>query len=373
MIHYLVTDAGDHTFRDSAILDDDRLRGRFEVVPYRTAFERNEWRGGTVVFADVDRLGYGEAMRAALLYLNMRAAEGPLRLLNHPTRTCRRYALLRRLRNIGLNEHDAYRIDEFRKPERWPVFIRRESHHDGSLTPLLYDHAAVQQETVRLIARGFLPQDLLIVEFCDTAGPDSVYRKYTAFVAGDRLFQRFVFFSDDWQVKEPRGGTVAETFSEAEMLREEREFLDDDRFVPLLREVAREAAVGFGRIDFGIKDGRPQIWEINTNPDPAVNAFATGTGRADYIQPTGWAKLRDAIAALDDDAAHETVVTVDPPPRSDDWYRVFRDRVRRRSGALEPDADPGSDEDSGADSVGDPDASPDDGPANPAAPERFTG
>jgi len=51
-----------------------------------------------------------------------------------------------------------------------------------------------------------------------------------------------------------------------ETLREELEYLDTFPQTDHVREVFRVAGIDFGRIDFGMKDGRPQVWEINTNP-----------------------------------------------------------------------------------------------------------
>jgi hypothetical protein len=49
-------------------------------------------------------------------------------------------------------------------------------------------------------------------------------------------------------------------------LREEREFVETNPHEAWVREVFRVAGVEYGRIDYAILDGRPQAWEINTNP-----------------------------------------------------------------------------------------------------------
>jgi len=120
------------------------------------------------------------------------------------------------------------------------------------------------------------------------------------------------------------------------MLEEERAFLDGDEHVALLRRAAALGAISFGRIDFGLKDGRPEIWEINTNPDPAIVISGEASERDDYIRPTGHRILRDALAALDDDAAHDTTITVDPTPPADDCYRGFLQRIAMRSDGPAP-------------------------------------
>jgi hypothetical protein len=333
MIYYLNTGRGDHTFRGNAILDDPRLADRFEVVTYDEAYLRRHWRGGAMIFADLDRLSWGEALRATVLYRRLRLSHGPIRLLNHPTRTCRRYALLRRLHDEGVNEYDVYRVDEGRRPNRYPVFIRSEQRHDGAYTRLIEDEETLDREIFWLTSLGLLPQDLLIVEFCDTADSDGIYRMGTAYIVGDLLFQRYMFFSDFWEAKAPRHGGVAQKRAEQPMLDEETAFIGGEQFMPQLRRVAEIGGFGFGRIDFGMKDGRAEIWEVNTNPIPTVGQFANQvTERGKWIVPFGWQQLRDALVTLDDDTAHMTDIEIEPPPDTPTWYTWFRQDVRQRTG-----------------------------------------
>lgn len=335
MIHYLVTEGGDHTFRDNPILGDPRLAGRFEVLTYADAFARRRWRGGATIFADIDRLRPRVAMRATLLHDRLAGSGGTMRVLNHPARTCRRYQLLRRLRLAGINRHDVHRVDEMQTPKRFPVFLRSESQHDGSYTALIHDQAALERETDRLLRAGLLAQDLLVVEFCDTADAGGVYRKGTAYVIGERIFQRYLFFGDHWLVKQPRTGGVAARLPEPAMLEAEEAFIAGDAHVPALREVARLGGIEFGRIDFGIAGDRIEIWEANTNPTPAVGAFTAQGGRSARIGPIGWQQIRDALVALDDPAAHETTVEIDRLPDGDALYRCLLDEARAR-GELPP-------------------------------------
>ena len=49
----------------------------------------------------------------------------------------RRYELLRHLHQRGVNDFDAYRLTEARKPKRFPVFIRGENDHNGPESRLI--------------------------------------------------------------------------------------------------------------------------------------------------------------------------------------------------------------------------------------------
>ncbi len=336
MIYYLVTRPGDHTFRNNPIVDEPRLRDRFRIVIYQDAFEKRRWRGGTVIFSDIDRLSAAAAMRAAILHDRL-AAAGPIRLRNHPTRTCRRYGLLRRLKRAGINRHDVFRIDELPEHLSYPVFLRSEAEHDGAYTELLHDEATLRREIDRLIGLGILPQHLLVSEYCHTADADGVWRKATGYVIGDTVFQRYLFFGDHWQVKQPRTGNVAAIRAEAAMLAEEETYATTDTWVPLIREVARIGEIGFGRVDFDIAGGRPEIWECNTNPMPAMASFSMQGGRSERIVPRGWQQLRDALAALDDNAAHAMTVEIEPVARYEDLYRDMLRESRDRASLPPPE------------------------------------
>jgi hypothetical protein len=69
-----------------------------------------------------------------------------------------------------------------------------------------------------------------------------------------------------------------------------------------LREIFAAARIDYGRIDYAIKDGRIQVWEINTNPQ--IMSFQDGGGPA--RMPTHqWvaAHIKDAFRAIDTDRA----------------------------------------------------------------------
>ena len=337
MIYYLVTRPGDHTFRNNPIVvDEPRLKGRFEIVIYQDAFEKRRWRGGTVIFSDIDRLPAQAAMRAAILYERL-AQSSAIRLLNHPTRSCRRFGFLRRLKRAGINRHDVFRADEMPASMKFPVFVRSETEHDGAYTELLHDEAALRLEVDRLVALGTLPQNLLISEYCHTADADGVWRKATGYLIGDIIFQRYLFFGDHWQVKQPRTGNVAAIRDEAAMLAEEEAYATGDTYVPMIREAARIGGFGFGRMDFDIGGGKPEFWECNTNPVPAMLSFATQGARSERILPRGWQQLRDALAALDNEAAHATTVEIEPVARYEDLYRDMLKGARERANLPPPD------------------------------------
>ena len=99
----------------------------------------------------------------------------------------------------------------------------------------------------------------MIVEYCDCADGDGVFRKYSAMNVGGTLIPRHILFSRDWVTKSP------DLVSDA-TVQEEAVFVDQFPYRDQLAEIFRLAAVDYGRIDYGVKSGRLQVWEINTNP-----------------------------------------------------------------------------------------------------------
>src|SRR5262249_32517054 len=100
---------------------------------------------------------------------------------------------------------------------------------------------------------------VIAVEYCHTADASGVFRKYSALKIGPRMLPRHLLFSRDWVDKTP--DLVTEAF-----VAEEAEFFARDPHAAALARIFALAKIDFGRIDYGVKDGAIQVWEINTNP-----------------------------------------------------------------------------------------------------------
>lgn len=66
--------------------------------------------------------------------------------------------------------------------------------------------------------------------------------------------------SHQWSVK--HSGVLVD----AELLAAERRYLACNPYHDWIRETFRLAGTDYGRLDFGVFEGRPQAFEINTNP-----------------------------------------------------------------------------------------------------------
>ena len=112
----------------------------------------------------------------------------------------------------------------------------------------------------RVLLQGESAEELVIIEFCDTADANGFYRKYAAFVVDGRVMPRTLSYSREWMLK-----FQGSEFSRA-MVEEELEYVRANPHAEPLREIFSLAGVDYGRIDYAMKDGRVQTWEINLNP-----------------------------------------------------------------------------------------------------------
>ncbi|MBI5394395.1 MAG: hypothetical protein HZA91_03775 [Verrucomicrobia bacterium] len=231
--------------------------GMMQLVPYEDVFRRRSWTLGTFLFADIERLAPMEAEALARVW-DCLAARG-CRLLNHPTRSMRRYELLRTLQETGVNPHDIYRLGERRMPRRYPVFIRDENEHGRVWNDLIADEAALRRAFEELSASGARREDCVAVEFEETKDPDGLYRKYAAFRVGGAIVPRHVFFSREWMVRHSDALTPGQ-------IEEERRYIETNPHEGELRRIFELARTDYGRIDYSLKDGRIIVWEINTHP-----------------------------------------------------------------------------------------------------------
>lgn len=293
MIFYLVTRGDRRTINRYRQSWGRPLHDRITPYPYEDVWKTSRLPAGTYIFADLERLSIAEAEATVAVWDAVTGAG--MTALNHPTRSMRRYELLRSLRERRTNDFDVYRATEARVPARFPVFVRGENDHDGNATPLLDGPAALDGAIADLQAQGASRERLLIEEFCDTADADGVYRKYSAFRIGDRIVPRHVFFKRSWVVKVPSLVTP-------ELVDEELGYVHTNPHEAELRAIFALARIDYGRIDYAVKDGRVQVWEINTNPQ--LLSFQDGGGPA-RLPTHEWVArhIEEAFRAIDQDRA----------------------------------------------------------------------
>lgn len=263
MIYYLVTEK--HHYTVSQYLRQSwgsGFRGRLVVVPYERVRELKALRGASYIFSDLDRLTDRERSAAARMHNRLRDGGLARHLLNDPARFMGRLKLLNHLHESGANTFRALRatgVDAAGRL-RFPVFMREEIEHTGTLTNLIWDQDGLDKVLRKLRGRGIALEKLLVVEFCDTSGGSNRFRKYSAFNVGGEIIPRYLTTSEEWMVK------YASMIVTEETVAREIEYMETNPHREWLAEVFRTAGVDYGRIDYGMLDGRPQVWEINVNP-----------------------------------------------------------------------------------------------------------
>jgi len=258
--YFLATEAHFYTIKlfRSRVTGADRT---LTPVSYEELIAHKRLRRIGVIFGDIDRLTESIAPRLGRFCDRMQKRRPEGTVLNHPTRSMRRYELLRNLHARGINKFNVYRLSEAREPERYPVFVRRDSRHDGPVTAPLPDRVASDIEIEKMLAAGVPRDDILIVEYLDYRSPDGRFRKHGAYRIGEKLIPYQIEISDNWIVKLP---TIVEPWA----VDEELEFVTNHHpdHESLLQSVFDIAGIQYGRIDYALVDGKPQIFEINTNP-----------------------------------------------------------------------------------------------------------
>lgn len=227
---------------------------------------------GTYIFTDLELLT--PSTRQLVTKLWDRLTKTGSRVLNHPTRSLRRYDLLRLLHERGINRFSVHRLAEMKAPPRFPVFLRGEHDHGGSQTPLLRGPRQLSAAIGRLGKTNANMADVLVTEFCDTADDQGIYRKYAAFVVGNTVLARHLQVSNIWNVKDAR-------LLDPPFLLEEKQYLETNPHADRLREIFALAHIEYGRIDYSLAGDAIQVWEINTNP---IIAGAGGQGRPERQQ-----------------------------------------------------------------------------------------
>jgi hypothetical protein len=299
MIHYVTARRMVPAMRDFLERAGRPLAKRLRIVSYPALF-RADWRelprGAWIFTALGSDLGSFEPpspARAAMARLHafLVAREGAERVLNHPMRYLRRYALLRALLERGINDFAAWRAGDPFGAVRYPVFLRREQGSASAPLTLLHSRAELDAALAALPSR----EGSILVEFSDTADASGIYRKYGAFVVGQRIVPRHVFFSRGWQVKRADLAGPAQ-------IEEELAYLQTNPHERFLLEVSRLAGISYGRIDYGLRAGRPQVWEINVTP--AILSPAASESEAREPVTRHFVKsFAEALAALEPGAA----------------------------------------------------------------------
>lgn len=259
MIFFFVPAAQDNHIKNYLEICGTAFRRNFGVVHYEDLAGQKEFACGTYVFSALDQLRPATADLVVEIHHQLKHASG-VRVINNPETTLQRFELLTELNRQGLNEFGAARAGGDLTNLRYPVFLRHERLHHGALSPLLNSKREIQKAIGRALVQGHSLSELLIVEFCDTADEKGYYRKYAAFKIGKKVIPRSLNYGREWMLKH------SQTEFTLPMVQEELDYVLQNPHEQQLLRIFELAQIEYGRIDYSMKNGRVQTWEINLYP-----------------------------------------------------------------------------------------------------------
>lgn len=231
----------------------------FKPMSYDEAFQAKSLPSGTYIFTDLDRLGTWELELAAVVYRVLK--EAGAQVINDPAKVRTRYSLLKTLYLEGVNTFQVYRPSLGEWPERYPVFVRRDHFHSGVLSELIEDETSLRDALDKASKDGIPDSNLMVVEYAAEPTREGLFQKHAVYRIVDRYFRDLTVNESNWVAKFGEHGVAGEELYQNE--------LDNMQAVPFsetIRQVFEIANIEYGRVDFGIVAGKPQFYEINTNP-----------------------------------------------------------------------------------------------------------
>lgn len=248
------------------------------VMAYRTLLTLAELPRATYIFTDHDRIPPHSLRRAAAVWRRLR--DDGMRVLNDPARMLSRYGLLRRLHAAGFNSFNAYRVEDGVMPAQWPAFLRCEGDHVGPVSGLIHGPDEMRRAIDGAVAGGIPLASLLIIEYAAEEIRPGLFRKYGCFRIAGTGFADLCVDHSDWVAKIGRLDVTP-----ADLLDDEFRILCEDPHGAALAPAFDIAGIDYGRADFGFVAGRPQVYEINTNPEIAFECeHPQGLRRRSYGQ-----------------------------------------------------------------------------------------
>jgi hypothetical protein len=260
MIHFVVPRDTAFGIQDYLGLWGVPLAGRIQILHYEDLPRRTSLPAGAYILSALDQLEPEGRRLVGETHEQLTGAGQGVCVLNHPLQSLRRYDLLEELYRLGLNRHRAARALGPHAGLRFPVFLREADRHTSALTALIHSPGELESELGRALVRGLRLEELLVVEFYDTADPEGWYRKYAAFIVGEEIIPRSLNHGRSWALK--HSGT---DFTRS-MLDEERAYVLENPHEAQLRRIFAAGRIEYGRIDYAVRDGVVETWEINLNP-----------------------------------------------------------------------------------------------------------
>ena len=283
---------GNHAYTHKSLIGEPGL-GEIQCRNYTWLLSKKKLPKATYIFTDRERMDLWELRVYGALFQHLQKAGVGYRAINDPARMLNRRSLLRALNTERINDFNAYSVTEKLKPTRFPVFLRREHDHGQPLTDLLYTEQELEQALANMRHNGEPDDGVLIIEYCAEPVTETLFRKLSAYQIGDQTLFYNCVHENNWLVKSGTINSASET-----LYQEEQTMICNNAFADVISKAFGIANIDYGRVDFGLVNGKVQIYEINTNPSTKPPGSHPNAIR-EKNQFLGWEKYCNALSALD--------------------------------------------------------------------------
>ena len=264
MIHFILARNNSFTIKKYLGKRGKSIANIVKIIYYDNLTELLNLRTSAIIFSDFDRLTSDQLEEVKKIHTQIKVKYPELILINDPTEVKLRFDLLKQLKKAGINNYDVFRLTEPLHNLPYPVFLREQNNHTGALSELIYDLKTLERNVLALNLQGYPNQNMMAVEFVNVATKDGVYKKYSALKVKDGIYPRQLDYDMHWMVKTSIRFNI---YPEKEFDREFEEYVSENPHKLWLERVFKIAGIDYGRIDYGVFEGRPIVWEINLNPD----------------------------------------------------------------------------------------------------------
>jgi len=228
-------------------------------MTYSQLWQPKSFPKAVYIFSDYDRLSSSDRENASALRAHM--VNSGCKVLNDPKNFRDRFQTLRLLHSAGINDYAVWDVGSGEEPDAFPVFLRTKAGHRGLLTQLLHNKTEAAQAVSQALDEGYTISDLMFAQFANTKVENKIYQRRSVFKIGESLFSDMTANEDTLAVKIGKRGSLSMEGYERE-LRIYKEKRNDE----WAQKIFEFLGVEFGRLDYGYWKGKPQFYEINTNP-----------------------------------------------------------------------------------------------------------
>jgi hypothetical protein len=280
MINFVTTKSHRYTLRR---LVADLGRSRCRQWSYEILFARKRLPGGTWIFTDHERLSMFELSLAAKIATLLE--QGGATVLNHPARVRCRHDLLTALKREGINGFSVWRCESMPTPERFPVFIRNEFDHDSSSADLIRSQHDLDATLAQMQRSGVPLVGKLVIEYAGAEVDPGVWQRFATYRIADAVVAHHNVIDFQWIAKDVKDSARLHSHPHyRDFVANERRFVEENLHQDVLRRAFDLAGIDYGRADFSVVDGVPQIYEINTNPKHASRRALERETHPDRLQ-----------------------------------------------------------------------------------------